>query len=79
MIIRDFFYDTFYKILRVEFSTNEDGSDFFRVISLDEWELKYYSPIIITKRTLDNLHDDFIIDVLIEFFKTNELPEREVL
>ena len=79
MIIREYFYDKKYKILKIDFSLVEDYDDFFRTLTLDEWDIKYYSPIIITKNILENIDSDFIKEILEEYFKHNELPEKNIL
>jgi hypothetical protein len=65
--------------LYIEFSTKEDGDKFYRTIELGFDDIEYYSPNIITKKEMEHIDNDFLIELLDQYFKENELPEEETL
>jgi hypothetical protein len=79
MILRNYYYDEDDGILSVEFSTKNDGDDFYRFIKIDVESIQYYSPTIISKNELNDIDEDFIIELLNEYFKDNDLPEQLIL
>jgi hypothetical protein len=76
MIIQDYYYNDEKEILLIEFSTNKDGDDFYRRLELQIDKIQYYSPTIVDVYDLKNLDKDFIIDLIEEYLKENDLPEQ---
>ena len=76
MIIHEFFYNEDNDTLYVEFSTIDDGDDFYRSIELDFDTIEYYSPTIITEYDIPDIDEEQIIDVIKEYLKDNDLPEQ---
>lgn len=79
MIIREFYYNEDSRTLNIQFSTKEDGDDFYREVELEYWEIEYYSPDIITKSILKKLDKEYVKEIINQFLKKNELPEQETL
>lgn len=80
MKIYDFFYNNENKVLYVEFSIDDDLDEFYRIIELEYLDIEFYSPEYITSRTLKKqLNKEFIIEVLEEYFKENNLPKKQPL
>lgn len=79
MIIREYYYNEDTRCLSVEFSTKEDKDDLYRKIELEYWDIEYYSPEIITKNSLRKIGKDFIIEIISQYLKENELPEPQTL
>lgn len=77
MIIREYYLNEDTGGLYVEFSTNKDGDDFYRVIELTRDDIEYYSPTILDDDI--EIDEDFITELLFEYSKNNELPEEEIL
>ena len=76
MVIREYFYNEEKETLLIEFSTKEDGDDFYRSLNLDLNIIKFYSPNIITEYELNEIDDDFISELISEYLKENDLPEQ---
>ena len=77
MTIREFYLNEDTGGLYVEFSTKNDGDDFYRVLELTRDDIEYYSPTLLDE---DNeIDEDFISELLFEYSKHNELPEEEIL
>lgn len=76
MVIHEFFYSEDSNLFSVEFSTKEDGDDFYRVLKLEFDVVQYYSPTIISKDDLLDFNEDQITEILLEYFEENELPEQ---
>ena len=64
MRILEFYYDEDREQLYVEFSTNEDKDDYYRILELEYLDIEYYSPEIICKADLNNITTSFIKDVI---------------
>ena len=79
MKIRECFYNEDTRTLYVEFSTNEDGDDFYRELELEYWEIEYYSTEIVNERTLKKITEDYLIELLTEFLTENDLPKEQPL
>ena len=79
MTILEYYYNEQNEILYVEFSMYNDGDDFYRVLELDLEEIEYYSPIIIESIDINDLNEDFIIDIITEYLKHNDPPEQQIL
>lgn len=77
MIVREFYLDEEIGRLHVEFSTNEDGDDFYRVLELSKKQIEYYSPTILDD--YEEIDEEFICELLIEYSKSNDLPPEEIL
>ena len=76
MIIHEFYYNDDNRVLYVEFSTKEDKDDFYRVLELSFEDIVYYSPDIIEEYDLNEIESDFVIDLIVEYLKENDLPEE---
>jgi len=79
MNIIEYYYNDNNGRLYIEFSTKEDGDKFYRTIELGFDDIEYYSPNIITKKEMEDIDNDFLIELLDQYFKENELPEEETL
>lgn len=77
MTIHEFYLNEETGGLYVEFSTKNDGDDFYRSIELTRDDIDYYSPVIL--EDMEEIDEDFISDLLIEYSKHNDLPEEELL
>jgi hypothetical protein len=76
MNILEFYYNDTNRMLYVEFSTDEDGDNFYHVLELSFQDIEYYSPDIIHERDLDDIDEDFVIDILVQYLNDNDLPEQ---
>jgi hypothetical protein len=74
MTIHEFYYNN--RRLYVEFSTKEDGDDFYRVLELHYNDIAYYSIDIIDEVDMKDFDEDSVIDIIIEYLKENDLPEE---
>lgn len=79
MTIHEYFYNEDNRRLYVEFSTRRDGDRFYRVLELDYEEIEFYSPDIIVEEDLVEIGKSFIVDVILEYLKDNDLPDEIVL
>lgn len=79
MIIHEFFYNDDNRSLYIEFSTDNDGDNFYRVLNLGFEDIEYYSPEIIDDVDLDNIDEDFVIELINQYSKENDLPEEKTL
>jgi hypothetical protein len=77
MKIHEFYYND--RSLYVIFSLKKDKDDFYRVLELELEEILNYYPSIITEQDLYDIDDNFIIDLLTEYFKENDYPEQQSL
>jgi hypothetical protein len=73
MAILDFYYDEDLEQLSVDFTFS---TDYYFKLELDYYQIELYSPDIISKDDLKSITKTFIIDVLTEYLKDNELPEK---
>jgi hypothetical protein len=76
MIIHEFYYNEDNRRLYIEFSTDEDNDMFYRVLDLDYSIIEYYTPEIIDELDMVNIDEDFVIELLKEYIKENDLPEE---
>ena len=76
MIIHEFYYNDDNRVLYVEFSTKEDKDDFYRVLELSFDDIVFCSPDIIEEYDLREIESDFVIDLIVEYLKENDLPEE---
>jgi hypothetical protein len=65
--------------LYVEFSTYEDGDDFYRTLELVYEDIEYYSPNIFYESDLMEIEDYFISELIEQYLLDNELPEEQNL
>ena len=79
MTIHEFYYNQDSQRLYVEFSTEEDGDKFYRVLELDYEQVEFYSPNIIIEEDLLEIEESLINDVIFEYLKDNDLPDEIVL
>jgi hypothetical protein len=79
MTIHEYFYNEDNKRLYIEFSTRKDGDRFYRILELDYDEVEFYSPEIISEEDLLDIEKSFIVDVILEYLKDNDLPSEIVL
>jgi hypothetical protein len=79
MTIHEYFYNEDSRRLYVEFSTKKDGDRFYRVLELDYEDIELYSPDIIIEEDLIEIEEDYIIEVISEYLKSNDLPDEIVL
>ncbi len=79
MIIHEYYYNEHSRRLYVEFSTKEDKDRFYRILELDYNDIEYYSPEIIEESDMDNIDEEFIIDVITQYLKENDLPDEIIL
>jgi hypothetical protein len=77
MIIREYYLNEETGNLYIEFSTEEDGDDFYRILELTADDVEYYSPSIIDEET--EMDEDFVTEIVIEYLNHNELPGEEIL
>ena len=76
MNILKFDYNDNNKMLYVEFSTDEDGDSYYRVLRLNYDDVKFYSPTIIDEVDMEGIDEDFLIDLIKQYLLTNDLPEE---
>ena len=79
MTIHEYSYNEDSRRLYVEFSTKKDGDRFYRVLELDYEDIELYSPDIIIEEDLIEFEEDYIIEVISEYLKSNDLPDEIVL
>ncbi len=76
MNILEFYYNDTNRMLYVEFSTNEDDDRFYRVLELGFEDIEYYYPEIIHESDLDDIDEDFVVEIVTQYLNENELPEQ---
>lgn len=79
MVIHEYYYDLDNRSLYVEFSTKKDKDKYYRRIELSYSDIEYYAPTIITEYDMHDIDGVFIVELLEQYFKENDLPEEEVL
>lgn len=79
MIIHEFYYNDDNRTLYIEFSTNEDGDNFYRVLNLIFEDVEYYSPEIIVEEDMKDIDKDFVIELINQYSEENDLPEEKTL
>ncbi len=79
MIIRNLNFNENTRTLYVEFSTDEDGDEYYRGLWLSIEEIEFYSPTIITEDDLYTIDEEFTLEILVEYLKDNDLPEEQSL
>lgn len=76
MNILEYYYNDDNRMLYVEFSTKEDGDIFYRVLELGFDDVEYYSPYIIIEDEMSDIDEDYIIELIEQYLKENDLPEE---
>ena len=79
MYIREFYYNDDNRILYVEFSTDNDGDETYRVLELTIEDVMYYSPNIIHENDMYNMEEDDVIELIDQYATENDLPEESIL
>lgn len=74
MYIHEYYYGS--RRLYVEFSTDQDGDEFYRVLELEYEDVIYYYPDIITEEDMVEIEEEFVIEVINQYLKDNDLPEQ---
>jgi hypothetical protein len=77
MKIREYYLNEETGGLYIEFSTKEDGDDFYRSIELSSDKIRFYSPIIIDE--IDDIDEELIVEILNGYFEDQDLPEETML
>jgi len=77
MIIREYYLNDEESALYIEFSTEQDGDEFYRILNLTRSEVEYYTPTIL--EDLEDIDEDFVIELVQEYLKSNEAPEEQLL
>jgi len=76
MNIIEFYYNDDNGMLHVEFSTIEDGDDFYRVLELILEDVMLYSPNIISEEDMYKMDENDIIELIEQYGFDNDLPEQ---
>lgn len=79
MIIHESYYNEENRRIYIEFSTEVDSDNFYRILELTYDDILYFSPEIIDENDLYELDDNFLEDLIIEYLKENDLPDELVL
>ena len=79
MIIHEFYYNDDSRRLYIEFSTDDDGDNFYRVLNLWFEDIEYYSPEIIVEGDMEDIDEDFVKELITQYGKENDLPEEKTL
>jgi len=79
MIIHEFYYNDDNRRLYVEFSTDDDSDNFYRVLNLGFEDVEYYSPEIIVEGDMEDIDEDFVKELIVQYGKENDLPEEKTL
>ena len=74
MIIHEFYYNN--RRLYVEFSTKEDGDDFYRILELHYNDIVYYSIDIIDEGDIRQFEESSVIELIEQYLLDNDLPEE---
>lgn len=79
MTIHEYYYNEDNRRLYVEFSTKKDSDKFYRILELDFADIELYSPEIIDEYDLNEIEEDFIIDLINQYLIDNDLPDEIIL
>ena len=79
MYIREFYYNDDNRILYVEFSTDNDGDETYRVLELTIEDVMYYSPGIIHENDMNDIEENDVVDMINQYATENDLPEESIL
>jgi hypothetical protein len=77
MLIHNFYYNEKSKTLQVEFSLDTDSENTYRIEELFFRDIQLYSPTIIEEVDMEDIDEEFINELLIEYYKDNEYPKEE--
>ena len=76
MNIHEYYYNENGKNLYIEFSTKEDGDSFYRILELEYQDVMYYSPNIVAEDEINEVDEDFVIELIEQYLLDNDLPEE---
>lgn len=76
MNIHEYYYNENGKNLYIEFSTKEDGDSFYRILELEYQDVMYYSPNIVAEDEINDIDEDFVIELIEQYLLNNDLPEE---
>ena len=79
MNIHEFYYNESNRMLYVEFSTSNDGDQFYRVLELQFNDFEYYSPELMDEMDMYDLDEETVIMVIENYLSENDLPEERSL
>ena len=79
MYIREFYYNDDNRMLYVEFSTEEDGDDVYRILELIFEDVMFYTPNIMYESDMYNMDENDIIELVEQYLLGNDLPEEQSL
>lgn len=79
MEILNTYYDEDLMSLSIDFSLPEDDGLYYRNIDLSFDLINYYSSNVVDIEDLEDIDDDFIIDIVENYLKNNDLPEQIML
>lgn len=79
MIIHNFFYNEDNQLFNIEFSLNTDDDNTYRSTSISFNDVQFYSPTLIDETDMRDIDNNFIIELLEEYFKDNEYPIERLL
>lgn len=79
MKIHNFFYNEDTTILSIDFSTKEDGDDFYRNLSLTIDEVNFFYSEYISEDDLVDVSDDVLWEIISNYCENNDLPEQIIL
>jgi hypothetical protein len=74
MIIHEFYYNN--RRLYVEFSTKEDGDEFYRILELQYEDIIYYSVDIIDETDIKQFDESSVVELIEQYLLDNDLPEE---
>jgi hypothetical protein len=66
-------------MLYVEFSTEEDGDDVYRILELIFEDVMFYTPNIMYESDMYNMDENDIIELVEQYLLGNDLPEEQSL
>jgi hypothetical protein len=76
MNIHEYYYNENGKNLYIEFSTKEDGDSFYRILELEYQDVMYYSPNIVAEDEINEVDEDFVMELIEQYLLNNDLPEE---
>ena len=79
MNIIEYYYNDDNRMLYVEFSTDQDGDDSYRVLELIFEDVMYYSPNIMYEDDMYNIDENDVIELIDQYLIDNDLPEEQSL
>ena len=79
MVIHESYYNEDNGRLYIEFSTDEDGDSFYRILELSYDEIEFYSPDIISEEDLLEFDNDYIVELIKQYLTDNDLPDEIIL